>query len=52
MGGAFRAYVGKKGVYRILVGNPEGQRPLGGTRPGWEDNIKMKMQEVGCCCLD
>jgi len=36
------------GVYRVLVGKPEGKGPLG--RPGrrWEDNIKMDFQEVGC----
>jgi hypothetical protein len=35
-------------IYRVLVGKPEGKRPLG--RPGrrWEDNIKMDLQEVGC----
>jgi hypothetical protein len=40
------------GVYRVLVGKPEGKRPLG--RPGlrWEDNIKMDLQEVGCGGLD
>jgi hypothetical protein len=38
----------KRGIYRILVGKPERERPLG--RPGrrWEDNIKMDIQEVGC----
>jgi hypothetical protein len=42
------AYMGKKrGVYRVLVGKPEGNRPLGRTRRRWEDNIKMKPQEVG-----
>jgi hypothetical protein len=30
------------------VGNPEGKRPLGRPRYGWEDNIKMDLQEVGC----
>jgi len=39
--------VENRGVYRVLVGKPEGKRPLG--RPGcrWEDNIKMDLQEVG-----
>jgi len=39
-------------VYRVLVGKPEGKRPLG--RPGcsWEDNIKMDLQEVGCGGMD
>ena len=38
----------RRGVYRVLVGKPEGKRPLG--RPGrrWEDNIKMDLEEVGC----
>jgi hypothetical protein len=37
----------KRGTYRILVGRPEGRRPLGGPRRRWEDNIKMDLQEVG-----
>ena len=36
-----------RGVHRVLVGKPEGKRPLGRPRPGWEDNIKMDLQEVG-----
>ena len=35
-------------VYRVLVGKPEGRRPLGRTRRRWKDNIKMDVQEVGC----
>jgi hypothetical protein len=38
----------KRGAYRILVGRPEGRRPLGRLRRRWEDNIKMDLQEVGC----
>jgi len=38
----------KRGTCRILVGKPEGQRPLGRPRHRWEDNIKMDFQEVGC----
>jgi len=38
--------VGETGVYRVLVGKPEGKRPLGRTRRRWEDNIKMDLQEV------
>jgi hypothetical protein len=34
-------------VYKDLVGNPEGKRPLGTPRRSWEDNIKMDHQEVG-----
>ena len=37
-----------RGVYRVLVGKPEGKRPLGRARRRWEDNIKMYLQEVGC----
>jgi hypothetical protein len=36
-----------RGAYRILVGRPEGRRPLGRPRRRWEDNIKMDLQEVG-----
>ena len=35
-------------MYRVLVGKPEGKRPLGSPRRRWEDNIKMDLQEVGC----
>jgi hypothetical protein len=35
-----------RGAYRILVGRPEGRRPLGRPRRRWEDNIKMILQEV------
>ena len=42
------AHMGEgRGVYRVLVGKPEGKRPLGRPRPRWEDNIKMDLQEVG-----
>jgi len=37
-----------RGVYRVLVGKPEGKRPLGRLRRRWEDNIKIDLQEVGC----
>jgi hypothetical protein len=36
-----------RGVYRALVGRPEGKRPLGRPRCGWEDNIKMDLRETG-----
>ena len=36
-----------RGVHRVLVGKPEGKRPLGRPRPRWEDNIKMDLWEVG-----
>jgi hypothetical protein len=38
----------KRGAYRVLVGKPEGKRPLGRPRFRWEDNIKMDLREVGC----
>jgi len=37
----------RRGVYRVLVGTPEGKRPFGRPRHRWEDNIKMDLQEVG-----
>jgi len=39
-------------VYRVLVGKPEGKRPLGRPRHRWEDNIKMDLREVGGYCGD
>ena len=41
-----------RGVHRVLVGRPEGKRPLGRPRCRWEDNIKMVLQEVGGDCGD
>jgi len=41
-----------KGVYRVLVGKPEGKRTLGRPRRRWEDNIKMDLQEVVCGGVD
>ena len=41
-----------RGVYRVLVGKPEGMRPLGRPKLRWEDNIKMDLQEVGGGCGD
>jgi hypothetical protein len=38
----------RRGVYRDLVGKPNGKRPLGIPRRRWEDNIKKGLQEVGC----
>jgi len=42
----------RRGVYRVLVGKPEGKRPLGRPRRRWEDNIKMDLQVVGCEDMD
>jgi hypothetical protein len=36
-----------RGVYRVLVGGPEGKRPLGIPRRKWEDNIKLDLREIG-----
>jgi hypothetical protein len=36
-----------RGIYRVLVGKPEGKRPLGRPRRRWEDNIKMDLMEIG-----
>jgi hypothetical protein len=36
-----------RGLHRVLVGKPEGKRPLGRPRRRWEDNVKMDLQEVG-----
>ena len=41
-----------RGVHRVLVGKPEGKRPLGRPRRRWEDNIKMDLWEVGGSCGD
>jgi len=47
------AYMGeRRGVYRVLVGKPEGKKPLVRPRRRWEDNIKMDLQEVGCGDMD
>ena len=42
----------RRGVYRVLVGKPEGKRPHGRPRCRWENNIKMDLQEVGCEGMD
>jgi len=39
-------------VYSVLVGKPDGRRPLGIPRRRWVDNIRMDMQEVGCGYMD
>jgi hypothetical protein len=41
-----------RSVYGVLVGNPEGKRPLGRPRHRWEDNIKANLQVVGCVDMD
>jgi hypothetical protein len=42
----------RRGIYRVLVGQPGRRRPLGRPRRRWEDNIKMNLQKVGCGDLD
>ena len=42
----------ERGVYRVLVGKPEGKRPLGRPRRRWVDNIRMNLQELGCGNVD
>jgi hypothetical protein len=42
----------RRGVHSVLVGNPEGKRPLVRPRRRWEDNIKIDFQEVGCRGMD
>jgi hypothetical protein len=48
MGGACSAYGDERGVYRVLVGKPEGKRLLGRPRLRLEDNINTDLQKVGC----
>ena len=42
----------RRGVYRVLVGKPEGKRPFERLRRRWKNNIKMNLQEVGCGVMD
>jgi hypothetical protein len=42
----------ERGVYRVLVGKPEGRRPLGRPMRRWVDNIRVDLQEVGCGYVD
>ena len=47
------AHMGEeRGAYRVLVGKPEGKRPVGRPRHRWVDNIRMDLQEVGCWYVD
>jgi len=41
-----------RGAYRVLVGKPEGKRPLGRPRHRWVDNIRLDLLEVGCGYMD
>ena len=42
----------ERGVYRVLLGKPEGRRPLERPRRRWVDNIRMDLQELGCEYMD
>jgi hypothetical protein len=42
----------KRNAYRILVGKPQGKRPLGRLRRRWDDNIKMELREIGWGGMD
>jgi hypothetical protein len=52
MGGACSMYGERRGVYRVLVGKPEGKRPFGRPRHIRGDNITLDLQEVGCGDMD
>jgi hypothetical protein len=42
----------RRSIHMVLVGKPEGKKPLGRPRFRWEDDIKMDLQEVGCVSMD
>ena len=47
------AHMGEeRGLYRVLMGKPEGRRPLGTPRLRWVDNIRIDLQVVGCGYMD
>ena len=52
MGGHVARMGERRGVYRVLVGKPEGKRQLWRPRHRWEDNMKIDLQEVGCGGMD
>ena len=52
MGWACGSYGGGEGAYRVLVGKPEGKRPLRRPRRRWVDNIRLDLQEVGFWYVD
>jgi hypothetical protein len=52
MGGPCSTNGGKRNVYRLLVGKPEGKRPLGRPRHRWVDNIRVDLGEVGWSDVD
>jgi hypothetical protein len=52
MGRSCRTNGEKRNAYSILVGKPEGKRPLGRPSYSWVDNIKMDLTEIRCGCKD
>ena len=52
MGSVCSAYGESRGVYRVLVGKLDGNRPLGRKRSRWENNVKMDLQKVVCGGVD
>jgi hypothetical protein len=52
MGGPCSTNGEKRDAYRLLVGKPEGKRPLGRPRRRWVDNVRMVLGEVGCGDVD
>jgi len=52
MGGHVAHMGERRGAYRVLVGKPEGRRPLGRPKCRWENNIKMGLQEMGWGSMD
>jgi hypothetical protein len=52
MGGHVARMREGRGVYRVLVGKPEGKRQLGSPRCRWKDNVRMDLQVLGCGCED
>ena len=52
MDGACSTFREERGLYRDLVGKPEGKTTFGRLRRRWDDNIKRDLQEVGCGGLD
>jgi hypothetical protein len=52
MGRTCSKHGAKRNAYRVLVGKPEGKRPLGRSRRRWEDNIKMDLRDIGWGGMD
>jgi hypothetical protein len=52
MGRVFSTNVEKTNAYGILVGNPEGKKPLGRPRRRWMDNVKMDFRDIGWYSMD